>query len=155
MTDDSQRPGEPTPPPAAPQYQAPQGQQPGQAYPAAPQYNSAPQYNAAPPAGQGQVVPGKTLGIVSLVLGLVGFFIIAFAAPIAGIITGVIAGRQSKAAGVKNTPAKAGLIISIVALVLQIIGVIIFAVVIGGVVSQCADLGPGVHEIDGMTYTCG
>jgi hypothetical protein len=140
MTDDS-RPGEPTPPPA-PQYQA------------APQYEAAPQYSAAPPAGQGGDVPGKTLGIVSLVLGIVGFFLIWFLAPIAGIITGVIARKQSKTVGAKNTPATAGIIISIVALVLQIIGTIIFIVVIAAVVGQCADLGPGVHELDGTTYTC-
>jgi hypothetical protein len=145
MTDDS-RPGEPTPPPA-PQYQA------------APQYEAAPQYSAAPPAGQGAAVPGKTLGIVSLVLSIVGFLFFWIVAPIAGIITGIIARKQSKAVGAKNTPATAGIIISIVALVLQIILTIIFvALAVAGIssaVEQCSDLGPGTHVIDGVTYTCG
>jgi hypothetical protein len=141
MTDDSKRPGDYTPPPPAPQYQA------------------APRYDAAPPAGQGYgqngSVPGKTLGIVSLVAGIVGFFFLAFVAPIVGIITGVIGGRQSKAAGVTNTPAKAGLIISIIALVLQIILTIVLVAVLVPVFAQCAELGPGEHIVDGVTYTCG
>ena len=68
---------------------------------------------AAAPVGD---YPGKTLGIVGLVL--------AFVFALAGLIVSIIAGNQSKAAGYKNTPAKVGVILSIVFLVLGIIGFI-------------------------------
>lgn len=73
---------------------------------------------AAAPAGD---YPGKTLGIVGIVL--------AFVFALAGLIVSIIAGRQSKAAGYPNTPAKIGLILSIVFLVLQVIGVIIWVLI--------------------------
>lgn len=59
------------------------------------------------PAPAGTDYPGKTLGIVGLVLSIV-------AGGIIGIIVSAIALNQSKAAGFKNTPAKAGLIVGIV-----------------------------------------
>lgn len=59
------------------------------------------------PAPAGTDYPGKTLGIVGLVLAIV-------AGGIIGIIVSAIALNQSKAAGFKNTPAKAGLIVGIV-----------------------------------------
>lgn len=69
---------------------------------------SAPQ----PTAGTGED-PGKTLGIVGLVL--------AFVFALAGIIVSAIALKKSKEAGFKNTIAKVGLILSIVFLVIGII----------------------------------
>ena len=65
--------------------------------------------------------PGKTLGIVGLVL--------AFVFTLAGLIVSIIAFNQSKAVGIKNTPAKVGIILSIVFMVLGIIIGIISAVV--------------------------
>lgn len=59
------------------------------------------------------VVPGKTLGIVALVL--------AFLAPLIGAILGFVARGQSKAAGVENTPAKVAIILGIIFTVLGII----------------------------------
>ena len=64
------------------------------------------------------VADGKTLGIVGLIL--------AFVIPLAGLIVSVIAGNQSKAAGVENTPAKVGVILSIIFLVLGVIFTIIY-----------------------------
>ena len=60
---------------------------------------------------------------------------------------------QSKGAGVKNTPATAGIVLSI----LFIVGFIVVMVTVGGTLfSQCASYGPGVHELDnGTTLTCG
>jgi hypothetical protein len=75
---------------------------------------------------------GKTLGIVGLVL--------AFLAPLIGLIVSIIARNQSKAAGVENTPAKVGLILSIVFLVLYVILLIIYFAVIAAAVNA------------GMTY---
>lgn len=67
-------------------------------------------------------VPGKTLGIVSLVLGILSIlgtccscFGLPF--PIAGAITGFMAMKQAKEAGEKNTFALIGLIASIVGFV--------------------------------------
>jgi hypothetical protein len=70
---------------------------------------------------------GKTLGIVGLVL--------AFLVPLAGLIVSIIAGNQSKAAGVENTPAKVGVILSIVFMVLGIIFTIIYVVSFGALMS--------------------
>lgn len=56
--------------------------------------------------------PGKTLGIVGLVL--------AFVFAPAGIVVSAIAMSQSKGVGFKNTPAKAGLILGIIFTVLAV-----------------------------------
>jgi preprotein translocase subunit SecG len=64
--------------------------------------------------------PGKTLGIVGLVL--------AFVFTLAGLVVSIIAFNQSKAVGIKNTPAKVGIILSVVFIVLGIILGIVSAV---------------------------
>ena len=70
-----------------------------------------------PAPGPAPVSDGKTLGIVGLVL--------AFVFALAGLIVSIIARNQSKAAGVPNTPANVGLVLSIIFLVGQIIWVIV------------------------------
>lgn len=67
-------------------------------------------YQAAPatPAD----FPGKTLGIVGLVL--------AIFMSVVGLIISIVARNQSKAAGFPNTPAKAGIIVGIITTVLTI-----------------------------------
>lgn len=106
---------------------------------------------APAPAPAGTDFPGKTLGIVGLIL--------AFVFTIAGLIVSIVANGQSKAAGYTNGPAKAGIIISVVFIVLGVIGLIIFAVfgatLFGGLAQICNELGTGVWEVDGVTYTCG
>ncbi|AYF97774.1 DUF4190 domain-containing protein [Protaetiibacter intestinalis] len=106
--------------------------------PAAP----APQPAAAAPGSY----PGKGLGIAGLILSI-------FVA-IVGLILSIVALRQSKKAGYGNVPAVVGIIIGI----LGSIGWIIFWIVIIGtavaLASQCAELGPGVHEVGGVTITC-
>ena len=72
----------------------------------------------APAPATAPVSDGKTLGIVGLVL--------AFLMPLVGLIVSIIARNQSKAVGVENTPAKVGLILSIVFMVLGLIGVILY-----------------------------
>ena len=76
-----------------------------------------------PAPGPAPVSDGKTLGIVGLVL--------AFVIPLAGLIVSIIAGNQSKAAGVENTPARIGVILSIIFLVLGVIIGIIYAITLG------------------------
>lgn len=71
-----------------------------------------------PAPGSAPVSDGKTLGIVGLVL--------AFVFSIAGLIVSIIANNQSKAAGVENGPAKAGIILSIIFLVLGVIATILY-----------------------------
>jgi hypothetical protein len=71
------------------------------------------------PAPAGVDYPGKTLGIVGLIVAI--FF------SLIGLIISAIALNQSKKAGYKNTPALAGVIVGAVLLVLGII----FSIVIG------------------------
>ncbi|HWK19480.1 MAG TPA: DUF4190 domain-containing protein [Microbacteriaceae bacterium] len=66
--------------------------------------------------------PGKTLGIVGLVF--------AFVFALVGLILSIVALNQSKAAGYQNTPAKVGLIVSIIVLAIYVVWIIV-AVVIG------------------------
>ena len=104
----------------------------------------------APVPASAPVSDGKTLGIVGLVL--------AFLFSVAGLIVSIIARGQSKRAGVSNTPATVGIVISIIGIVITIIWVIVLivggAALFGGLAAACAELGPGVHEVDGVTYTC-
>jgi heme/copper-type cytochrome/quinol oxidase subunit 2 len=103
------------------------------------------------PAPAGTDYPGKTLGIVGLILAI--FF------NVIGIIVSAVALSQSKKAGYKNGPAKAGIIVGIILFVLSIIGVIIavtLSVSAFGTLAQiCAELGEGVWDVNGVTYTCG
>jgi hypothetical protein len=96
----------------------------------------------APPAAS----DGKTLGIVGLVL--------AFLFSLAGLIVSIIARKQSKAAGVPNGPATAGIIISIIGIVITLIWIIIAIAGFTALAGACAQYGPGVHVIDGVTLTC-
>jgi hypothetical protein len=129
-------------------------------YPTNPPASEPPAYSAAPPAAPAYdpngyqpagPVPGKTMGIVALVV--VFFF------SLVGLILGYVARSQSKAAGVDNTPAKVAIILGWIFLALTIIGVIIIVVLIAAGVglwqNACADLGSGVWELtDGTTITC-
>lgn len=76
----------------------------------------------APVAAAAPAVPGKVLGIVGLILAIVWPF------QLIGLILSIVASSQSKNAGVPNTPAKVGIIISIILLALSIIITIISAV---------------------------
>jgi uncharacterized membrane protein len=109
----------------------------------------------APP---GTDFPGKTLGVVSLVAGIVSYFIFPIIAGIAAIIMGAIARGQSKKAGYKNTPATVGLILGIINVIVWIILVIIIIVVAvagaNALLEKCNELGPGEHFVDGVTYNC-
>ena len=116
-----------------------------------PAYPTAP---PAPPAGAvpGAPVPGKTLGIVAL--------IVAFFANIIGLILGIVALVQSRKAGHKNTPAVWAIIVGAVLFVLSIIVAIVVFSILGvaaaEIMQQCEGLEPGVYTLDnGLTITCG
>jgi preprotein translocase subunit SecG len=83
-------------------------------------------YSAPQPAAGTGEDPGKTLGIVGLVL--------AFVFALAGIIVSAIALKKSKEAGFQNTIAKVGLILSIVFLVIGlIVGGLTFAATLAAI----------------------
>jgi hypothetical protein len=101
---------------------------------------------AAAPAPTGDY-PGKILGIVGLIL--------SFVFALLGLILSAVALSQSKKAGFKNTPAKVGLILGIIFSIGWIIFWIVWGVLIATVFNVCAQLGPGVWDYNGVTYTCG
>lgn len=127
MTDPTGIPNTPPPPPA---------------YPSAPP-------PAAAPAGTGPV-PGKTLGIVALIL--------AFFFQLLGLILGIVALVQSRKAGVKNTPAVWAIVLSAVFLVIGIIvGIVLVTVALGAaaeIYEQCLQMGGGTQVINGVEITC-
>lgn len=163
MTDPQNPADAPAPnvPPAPPAYGAPQstGSAPSAGEPqygAAPPAYGGPQYASAPaaPAGPppGDTYPGKTLGIVAV--------IVVFFASIIGLILGYVARSQSKAAGYKNTPAKVAIILGWIFLVLGIIAGIIITVVVvtagaNALNELCAGMPPGEYPLTtGGTVTC-
>ena len=91
--------------------------------------------------------PGKTLGIVGLIL--------SFFTALIGLIVSAVALNKSKKAGFKNTPALIGVIIGAIGTVFAVIAI---SLAIAGAVAlgqKCAELGPGVHQEGGVTITCG
>ncbi len=76
------------------------------------------------PAGD---FPGKTLGIVGLVL--------AILVPLVGLIISVVANNQSKAAGFPNQLAKIGIIVGAILTVLGIIVSIIYGIAAAALIS--------------------
>ncbi|WP_157009001.1 DUF4190 domain-containing protein [Agromyces laixinhei] len=129
-----------------PAPQPPAAQQPA-SQPPAPVATAA-EYAAAPAA---PVVPGKGLGIAGLIL--------AIFLPLIGLIVSIIAKSKSKKAGVKNTPATAGIIVgailTVVGVTVMIVIIAVSASLVGGLAEVCSELGTGVWEVDGVTYTCG
>lgn len=77
--------------------------------------------------------PSKTLGLISMILGIVSILFSCcygsgFVFAIAGIITGILAMKKAKAVGIKNTMALVGVICSAVALVIFVIWVIFIVI---------------------------
>ncbi|WP_348003756.1 hypothetical protein [Pseudolysinimonas sp.] len=93
------------------------------------------------------VSDGKTLGIVGLVL--------AFVFSIAGLIVSLIARGQSKRAGVENTPATVGIVISILGIIAYVIIGILLVLGFLALIAACQSLGTGIHDYNGATITCG
>ncbi|TAL14643.1 hypothetical protein EPN95_02255 [Patescibacteria group bacterium] len=99
-------------------------------------------------APAGAVNPGKTMGIVSFVLSLVGIGLV-------GLILGIIAKSKSKKAGQKNGFALAGIIIGIVNIIVVAL-ITTFAIMgVMAIAQKCNELGSGTHIENGITYTCG
>ncbi|MGV8885741.1 MAG: DUF4190 domain-containing protein [Microbacteriaceae bacterium] len=111
---------------------------------------SAPYAAPVPPAAPSAVTaedPGKTLGIIGLIL--------AFVAWPVGLILSFVAKSKSKKAGFGNTPAVIGIVVGFIALVITIAVVAFVAINAASLLSQCAEVGPGVYETsNGGTITC-
>jgi uncharacterized membrane protein len=101
------------------------------------------------PAAAPAAAPGKTLGIVGLILAFIG------PVSLIGLILSFVARSQSKKAGVSNTPATVGIVIGLIVLVITVIVIIVSAAGASALLAQCAELGPGVHDVNGVTVTCG
>ncbi|MCS5495656.1 septum formation family protein [Cnuibacter physcomitrellae] len=113
-----------TPPPAGPGYGGP-------GYPGGP---------GQPPQNPGDF-PGKTLGIVGL--------IVAIFANVVGLIISIIARNQSKRAGYKNGPATAGIVvgavltgIGVIVAIFSIIAIVIAGTTTAAVVGGLSDYTP-------------
>ncbi|MSS00505.1 hypothetical protein FYJ28_17055 [Arthrobacter sp. BL-252-APC-1A] len=104
-----------------------------------------------PPAQQ----PGKTMGIVGLILSCL--FFIPFAS-LVGVILSIVAFVQSRKAKMSNGPALAGIIIGGVVFVLTLLATILLFVFaldqVGTLIEVCEDRGPGTHFVDGEMYEC-
>ncbi|MCZ4299721.1 MULTISPECIES: hypothetical protein [Microbacterium] len=131
MTNPPPYPEQPTPGSGAPAA-------PGGGYPAAP----APAYSQPTPTP-----PGRVLSIVGLVL--------AFLMAPVGLIISIVAAVKLGKAGQPKGLAIAGIIVGAIITILEIVAIILVVTVFAGLIGMCADLGPGVWEVGGVTYTCG
>ncbi|WP_435743145.1 DUF4190 domain-containing protein [Microbacterium sp. PMB16] len=114
---------------------------PSATYPAA--YAGGPSaYAPAPPAP-----PGRTLAIVGLVL--------AFLVSPVGLILSIVAAVKLGKAGAPKGLAIAGIIVGAVITIIWVIVIILMITVFAGLFAMCTELGAGVWEVDGVTYTCG
>ncbi|WP_378148313.1 septum formation family protein [Cnuibacter sp. UC19_7] len=124
-----------TPPPSGPGYPGNGG--PGYPGNGGPGYPGGP---GQPPQNPGDF-PGKTLGIVGL--------IVAIFANVVGLIISIIARNQSKRAGYKNGPATAGIVvgavltgIGVIVAIFSIIAVVIAGTTTAAVVGGLSDYTP-------------
>lgn len=77
--------------------------------------------------------PGKTLGIIGLVL--------CFVFSLAGLIISIIAKKKSEAAGfTDNTPAKVGVILGWIFTILGVIGAVIYVILIIAIINSGTSL---------------
>lgn len=91
--------------------------------------------------------PGRTLGIVGLVL--------SFVVALVGLVVSAIALRTSRRAGFRNGFALTGVVVGGLVTLIWVVVIAVGGVALGGVAAACSDLGPGTHTVDGVTYTCG
>jgi hypothetical protein len=107
-------------------------------------YPVAASYPAAVP--QPVIDPGRTLGVVGLVLSI-------FASAI-GLVVSAIAYRKSKQAGFRNGAALAGIVVGLITTLALLTSGILSVVAATSLLDTCRDLGPGEHVVNGVTYTC-
>ncbi len=111
---------------------------PGQAYPAQP-------YPAQPWSGQDPAAPSRTLAIIGLVTAIIP------CTALVGLVISIIALVRARRGGGGRGMAIAGVVVGALWVVAT---VAFFAFGLATLWSTCQDLGNGVHEVDGVTYTC-
>lgn len=118
---------------------------------ATPAYTPAPSFGAQgtgyDPYASAAPAPAKGLSIAGII---VGIFI-----PLVGLILSIVAFVKRKRAGASLGLPITGIIVSAVFLVIH--GIITANIVSLAIqlAQACQILGPGVHVVDGITYTCG
>lgn len=125
-----------------------QGQQYGGPQDGGQQFGGVPQAPGAGPEGGAAQRPSRGFEIAGFVLSFFGFLAIA------GLIMSTISFRRLGRAGQPRGLSLAGIIISIVVLLLTIAGIVAGIIGATALVGACQDLGPGTHVVDGVTYTC-
>lgn len=104
----------------------------------------APVYTTSTPASP---PPGRVLAIVGLVLA----FVVAPVGLIISIVAAVKLGKTGQPKGLAIAGIIVGAIVTIFWAILLVVMFTVFAALFG----MCAELGPGVWEVDGVTYRCG
>lgn len=99
------------------------------------------------PADEARPAPGRGLAIAGAVLAVV--------APLIGLIISLVAAAKLRRAGAPKGLAVAGIVIGAVLTVAGIVVGIVVGVTFSNLLALCAELGPGVWDVDGVTYTCG
>jgi hypothetical protein len=112
------------------------------------QYGGMPQTPGFGPVGSTGERPSRAFEIIGFALSFLGFLAIA------GLIMSTISFRRLGRAGQPRGFSLAGIIISIVVLLLILGGIIAAVIGISSLVEACQELGPGTHVVDGVTYTC-
>ncbi|PKQ33549.1 MAG: hypothetical protein CVT61_15625 [Actinobacteria bacterium HGW-Actinobacteria-11] len=87
-------------------------------------------------------------------LSIVGLVLAFLMAPV-GLIISIVAAVKLGKAGQPKGLAIAGIIVGAIITILEIVAIILVVTVFAGLIGMCADLGPGVWEVGGVTYTCG
>jgi Na+/proline symporter len=124
------------------------GQQHGGQQNGAPQHGGVPQAPGTGPTGGAVERPSRGFEIAGFVLSFFGILAIA------GLVMSTISFRRLGRAGQPRGLSLAGIIISIVVLLLTIGGIVAVVTGVSAVVEACQELGPGTHVVDGVTYTC-
>ena len=124
------------------------GQQYGGPQDGGQQHGGVPQAPGAGPDGGAVQRPSRGFEIAGFVLSFFGFLAIA------GLIMSTISFRRLGRAGQPRGLSLAGIIISIVVLLLTVAFIVAAIVGASTLLETCADLGPGTHVVDGVTYTC-
>ncbi|PTL72628.1 hypothetical protein C1I63_07070 [Rathayibacter caricis DSM 15933] len=102
--------------------------------------------------GRTAASPAYTTTVVLAVTGLVLALFPVF--DVAGLVLSILAFRRSRHDGGPRGLALAGIIVASVTIVLFTAGAVLLGTLFGGLFATCAELGEGVHVVDGVTYTC-
>ncbi|PRA81918.1 hypothetical protein CQ045_04205 [Microbacterium sp. MYb66] len=87
-------------------------------------------------------------------LSIVGLVLAFLAAPV-GLVISIVAAVKLGKAGQPKGLAIAGIVVGAIITIFWIIMLILAITVFAALGGMCAELGPGVWQVDGVTYTCG